>query len=363
MRAYLAEKEEDEKRRKAKELADEALYGPRYSEIMDGNRRIQKDRDADRARGGLSHEVGGQPVECVPCSPRQVPDLVAQKAQSWKPAPENEVEKRLKFRKTFNERLRDRSIICKTCGQTYTEAHDSAFACGYHPGVYRVACPRECPAHKDVKRITASCMGHRRKRWSCCDSVFEGKAVGGATGCKYRYHLPPSEEPRYGNVASKLLQDVIQTEKQLDAQIEERRSNSTVRHAMKSNRDQLALAADRKAKERSIVNRFKELKCDKHMDEHVLVSALQEYETSKAEEEKERMARVAGHEYRNKNLIVYDKKEEVEELPDLTDPDYLKSVLDSVRDEASSLASPPPTPIPTPSTTTYGLTPSTSAPS
>ena len=32
----------------------------------------------------------------------------------------------------------------------------------------------------------------------------------------------------------------------------------------------------------------------KHMDEHVLVSALQEYETSKAEEEKERMSEVAG---------------------------------------------------------------------
>ena len=73
------------------------------------------------------------------------------------------------------------------------------------------------------------------------------------------------------------------------------------------------------------------------------------------------MAKVMGHEYRNKNLIVYDKKEEVEELPDLTDPEYLRSVLDSVRDEASSLASPPPSPIPTPSTTTYGLTPSTSA--
>merc|ERR1711898_26546 len=146
----------------------------------------------------------------------------------------------------------------------------------------------------------------------------------------------------------------------------ESRSNSTVRHAMKLNRDQLALAADRQAKERSIVNRFKELKCDKHMDEHVLVSALQDYETSKAEEEKERMAKAAGHTYRSKNLIVYDTKVEAEELPDLTDPEYLKSVLDSVRDEAStalssSLASPPPTPIPTPSTTTYGLTPSTSA--
>jgi hypothetical protein len=301
-------------------------------------------------------------VECVPCSPRKVPDLIAQKAQSWQAPPEPSEEKRLTFRKTYNERLRERSIICKTCGQTYTEAHNSAFACGYHPGVYRVACPVTCPAHKDVSKITPKCMGHRRKRWSCCDSVFEGKSVGGSTGCKYRYHLPPSEEPRYGDIASKLLQDVVQTEKQLDAQIEESRSNSTVRHAMKLNRDQLALAADRQSKERSIVNRFKELKCDKHMDEHVLVSALQEYETSKAEEEKERMAKVMGHEYRNKNLIVYEKKEELEELPDLTDPAYLKSVLDSVRDD-SSLASPPPTPIPTPSTTTYGLTPSTSAPS
>jgi hypothetical protein len=304
----------------------------------------------------------------VPCSPRKVPDLIAQKAQSWQAPPEPSEEKRLKFRKTYTERLRERSIICKTCGQTYTEAHNSAFACGYHPGVYRVACPVTCPASKDVSKITPACMGHRRKRWSCCDSVFEGKAVGGATGCKYRYHLPPSQEPRYGDVAAQMLQDVVQTEKQLDAQIEESRSNSTVRHAMKLNRDQLALAADRQSKERSIVAKFKELKCDKHMDEHVLVSALQDYETSKAEEEKERMARVAGHEYRNKNLIVYDTKEEVEALPDLTDPDYLRSVLDSVRDEAStalssSLASPPPTPIPTPSTTTYGLTPSTSAPS
>merc|ERR1711871_434615 len=281
MRAYLAEKEEDEKRRKAKELADEALYGPRFSEIMDGNRRIQKDREADRVKGGLSHEVGGQPVECVPCSPRNVPDLVAQKAQSWQAPPEPSEEKRLKFRKTYNERLRERSIICRTCGQTYTEAHNSAFACGYHPGVYRVACPASCPAHKDVSKITPKCMGHRRKRWPCCDSVFEGKSVGGSTGCKYRYHLPPSEEPRYGNVAAKMLQDVIQTEKTLDADILESRSNSTVRHAMQLNRDQLALAADRQAKERSIVNRFKELKCDKHMDEHVLVSALQEYRRRK----------------------------------------------------------------------------------
>ena len=129
MRDYLKEKEEDEQRRLEKEAADEALYGPRYSEIMDGNRRIAKDRDADRVKGGLAHETGGVPVECVPCSPRNVPDLVAQKAQSWQAPPESTEEKRLKFRKTFNERLRERSIVCRTCGQTYTEAHNSAFAC------------------------------------------------------------------------------------------------------------------------------------------------------------------------------------------------------------------------------------------
>ena len=88
---------------------------------------------------------------------------------------------------------------------------------------------------------------------------------------------------------------------------------ATARYAWEPLRDnQLALAAERQAKERSIVAKFKELKCDKHMDEHVLVSALQEYETSKAEEEKERMAKVAGHTYRSKNLIVYEKKEELE---------------------------------------------------
>ena len=89
---------------------------------------------------------------------------------------------------------------------------------------------------------------------------------------------------------------------------------------MKLNRDQLALAADRQAKERSIVNRFKELKCDKHMDEHVLVSALQEYETSKAEEEKERMAKGRPTEARTSSCTR--RRRSVEELPDLTDPSY-----------------------------------------
>ena len=197
-----------------KEAADEALYGPRYSEIMDGNRRIAKDRELDRLRGGLAHETGGQPVECVPCSPRQVPDLVAQKAQSWKPAPESTEEKRLKFRKTFNERLRERSIICKTCGQTYTEAHNSAFACGYHPGSIESRVPRRV-------RQPRTSVKSRRRAWATGGSA--GRAAIPFSKVKLWAVLQDvntgticllSEEPRYGNIASKMLEDVVQTEKQ-----------------------------------------------------------------------------------------------------------------------------------------------------
>ena len=143
-------------------------------------------------------------MECVPCSPRQVPDLVAQKAQSWQAPPEPSEEKRLKFRKTYNERLRERSIICKTCGQTYTEAHNSAFACSYHPRDYQSRVPLlDSPIKAKGSAAAAWAIG--RKRWSCCDSVFEGKAVSGSTGCKYRYHLPPSPRTGTAMVAARIL--------------------------------------------------------------------------------------------------------------------------------------------------------------
>ena len=195
------------------------------------SRRIER---LDRVKGGLAHEAGGQPVECVPCSPRQVPDLVAQKAQSWKPAPESTEEKRLKFRKTFNERLRERSLSSvKLAARPTRRPIIARSRVAIIPVLIRVACPAACPGFEGRQKITPACMGHRRKRWSCCDSVSRGQSVGGATGCKYRYHLPPSQEPRYGGVAAKMLEDVVRTEKQLDEQIEESRSNSTVRHAMK----------------------------------------------------------------------------------------------------------------------------------
>lgn len=362
-REYFMEQAEDEARKQRKIKADEALYGPRFTEIMDGNRRIAKDRQADRERGGLAHEVGGKPVECYAISPRNVPDLKALRAQRGMSAPPVEEPKRNKFRKTFNERLRERAIICRTCGQSYTEGHNSALSCGYHPGAWRTACPISCPAHKDVTKITAKCMAHRRKRWSCCDSISESS--GNGTGCKYRYHRPPEKEPRYGDVATKLLEAVRFAESTIDQDIRDARENSTVRHAMKLNRDQLSLAADKQAKERKIVSKFNEMKCDRHMDEHVLVSALQEYEGEKIEEEKQRMAQQSGHEYRGKDLIKYEKVEDLESLPDLLNP---KDLADLLADEASSamessLMSPPPTPLATPSTSAPGWTPSTSAPS
>ena len=254
---------------------------------MDGNRRIAKDRAADRVKGGWRTKSVASPWNaflvvrdrCLISSRRKLRAGNLHQSLLKK--------KRLKFRKTLmnDSESVDLSSVKPAARPTRRRTTQVSLVATIRVSIeWRVL--ESCPASKDVKKITASCMGHRREALVAAIPSSKAKAVGGATGCKYRYHLPPRDEPRYGDVASKMLQDVVQTEKQLDKQIEESRSNSTVRHAMKLNRDQLALAAERQAKERSIA-KFKELKCDKHMDEHVLVSALQEYETSKAEEEKE----------------------------------------------------------------------------
>ena len=41
-----------------------------------------------------------------------------------------------RYPKTHAERLRERVVICKVCGATYTEAHNTSSSCGYHPGAY-----------------------------------------------------------------------------------------------------------------------------------------------------------------------------------------------------------------------------------
>jgi len=77
-----------------------------------------------------------------------------------------------------------RHARCRNCRQEYTPLANHAHACAYHPGVYEMACPKSCP------RFSNACMGHYKRRWSCCDVTVE---IPHEAGCHKRWHEPDHE--------------------------------------------------------------------------------------------------------------------------------------------------------------------------
>ena len=100
---------------------------------------------------------------------------------------------------------------------------------------------------------------------------------------------------RYGDVARKLTKKYEEMHAAVDVRIEASRSNDAVREAMRINRDQIGVVTTAMDKERSIVAKFKELKCDKHMETETIVKALEDYNEEKRKDAQEKAARLAGH--------------------------------------------------------------------
>ena len=99
-------------------------------------------------------------------------------------------------KKTILQRHKTRPIQCRYCKEFYMEEHNHGCACAYHPGEYRVSCPKSCPGFSDPKMVTTKCMSHRCRRWTCCDVREEG--VFGRNGCEIRAHMPPPDgDPDY----------------------------------------------------------------------------------------------------------------------------------------------------------------------
>ena len=74
-----------------------------------------------------------------------------------------------KVRKTILQAHKEKVIECRYCQEFYLETQNNDMACAYHPGEYKVCCPKSCPGHTDSKMVTTKCMSHRFKRWTCCD--------------------------------------------------------------------------------------------------------------------------------------------------------------------------------------------------
>lgn len=169
------------------------------------------------------------------------------------------------------EQVQCREIECTTCGLRFTEAHNRAEACTYHPGEYKLSCPRSCPAFSDARRMTTQCMGHRAKRWSCCDARSRG-----TLGCQTRFHTAPSTEPLYGDVARRLTDEYTVEKVALDERLAKIKAENTVHVVSLEHRAKLDDMAGKLSKERSIVAKFKELKCDKYVDNDALVEVIKE---------------------------------------------------------------------------------------
>mmetsp|Transcript_12691 Transcript_12691/g.23172 ORF Transcript_12691/g.23172 Transcript_12691/m.23172 type:complete len:801 (+) Transcript_12691:175-2577(+) len=162
-------------------------------------------------------------------------------------------------RKTILQKHKARPIQCRYCQEFYVEEHNNNVACAYHPGEYRVSCPKTCPGFSDPKMVTTKCMSHRCKRWTCCDVRDEG--VFGRNGCEMRAHMPPpmgdpdySEKVRKINAADKKVID------RLDSELEAVRGQNHILEAFKIKSDQLKEIADDLIEERKVVKRYEKLK-------------------------------------------------------------------------------------------------------
>ena len=72
-------------------------------------------------------------------------------------------------------------------GAKFSLANNQATASNFHAGIYRMACPSDCPGFKQT------CMVHYRMRWSCCDSTDPSPSG----GCSLKPHRP-GPHPEFG---------------------------------------------------------------------------------------------------------------------------------------------------------------------
>jgi hypothetical protein len=100
--------------------------------------------------------------------------------------------------------VKRRRIQCRNCRMDYIEEQNHNVACPYHSGSFEMLCPKSCSS-RNGGPVTAKCMAHRLRRWSCCDNTEEG--MFGRNGCCSRMHMPPREDP----TLKKFMQDVQDT--------------------------------------------------------------------------------------------------------------------------------------------------------
>ncbi|KAJ1446334.1 hypothetical protein M885DRAFT_546980 [Pelagophyceae sp. CCMP2097] len=190
---------------------------------------------------------------------------------------------RARFPKTRLQRLQQRTILCRSCGAGYTEAHNRSDGCAYHSGVFKLACPKTCPAHYDSNLVKTSCMAHRATRWSCCDT--RAPAAPGL-GCAHRFHQPPRQDATYEPIARGLTETLKANEAALDGDLAAIALDDFALEARTVKRLQLAAISEKLQGERGIVARYKAMQLDRHIDDATILDVYEQHRKQQAEEKR-----------------------------------------------------------------------------
>lgn len=150
---------------------------------------------------------------------------------------------------TLMKRHKERLVQCRNCGARYLEAQNQSLACAYHPGEFKVACPRSC----SNPGRTRQCVAHKRKRWSCCDETEGDKP------CSRRSHIPQPNDPVYDKILDTIRDRDKETMAELDRQLEQVRRANHAKQVYDIRRAKLKAVEDTVGAERKYMDKYKEL--------------------------------------------------------------------------------------------------------
>jgi hypothetical protein len=152
---------------------------------------------------------------------------------------------------TALQKHKDRSVECKQCHNFYLESQNTSISCHYHSGTFSVACPKSCTN----PGLSAVCIAHKKRRWTCCDSGDQ-KII----GCARRYHVPVDSDPIYDAVMAKVVERDSEVVNDLESKLAVANDEKWVRRALDMKRKQVADVEKELQAARDTAERFKTLR-------------------------------------------------------------------------------------------------------
>mmetsp|Transcript_2864 Transcript_2864/g.3719 ORF Transcript_2864/g.3719 Transcript_2864/m.3719 type:complete len:272 (+) Transcript_2864:1-816(+) len=186
---------------------------------------IKHDLDVDHAFPDISKIMGEKTVNVV--------------------EPQDEVPS---FPKSMLTLFKERPVQCRHCKEFYLEGQNTDISCAFHTGEYKMSCPRDCTG------LTTTCMSHRAKRWTCCDSRSKDNR-----GCQVRFHVPPEVDPAYHDAVKKIELEDQAENKQLDENLKEIKKHNWKLQAFKIKHDQIGSIEERLIDEREVVAQYEKM--------------------------------------------------------------------------------------------------------